>query len=186
MLFRSAEYEDRIIGHLDGRVPEPERREVESHLTACTACRNFAAEMGRLDTALASSFRPPALTPGFKDRVLRRVDGELIPTTSSNLLLKKQAIESEYHQLTNGLLRRSFHAHLATILDSLGYAGVALLLWFSWDLFATPVVAMTHHWIGPRPFDSAMLLFVALSAASVFIGVSFGIERWMRLTARFS
>ena len=186
MFMACSEYEERIINHLDGQVAEPERQAVEAHLAACVACRNFARELGRLDTALASTFRPPALSPGFKDRVLHRVDAEAIPTTPNDRLQKKQAVESEYHQLTAGLIRQIFRDHFTTILDSLGCVGLALLLGFSLNLFATPATALLSHLLGIRSLDSTLLLPLALSAASVLLGMGFGFERWIRWAARYS
>jgi len=65
----------RLIGYLDGRAGEAERREVEAHLAQCAGCRARAEELGRLWVVLDEL---PALEPSlsFDARLRQRIAAE--------------------------------------------------------------------------------------------------------------
>jgi anti-sigma factor RsiW len=71
--------ETQLIGWLDGKASESERREVELHLVACSACRERAEEFRRVWNVLDEA---PAIEPslGFDARVRQRVAAEPRPT----------------------------------------------------------------------------------------------------------
>lgn len=70
--------ETQLIAYLDGRAPEAERREVETHLAACAACRTRAEEFGRVWNVLDEA---PTVEPslGFDARLRQRIAAEPRP-----------------------------------------------------------------------------------------------------------
>ncbi len=67
--------ENRLIAYLDGRASQAERREVEDHLAACTACRTRAEEFRRLWNVLDEVPMEEPL-PTFDARVRARIAAE--------------------------------------------------------------------------------------------------------------
>ncbi len=67
-----------LIGYLDRRANSAERRQVEEHLTECTACRKRAEEFRQLWSVLEEV---PGIEPsfGFDARVRQRVAAEPRP-----------------------------------------------------------------------------------------------------------
>ncbi len=70
--------ETRLIAYLDGKANDADRREVESHLAACAACRTRASDFRALSGLLDGM---PALepTPSFDARLRQRIAAEPAP-----------------------------------------------------------------------------------------------------------
>ncbi len=67
--------ENLLITYLDGRASRTERREVEAHLAACTACRTRAEEFRRLWSVLDEVPRVEP-SPAFDARLRARMAAE--------------------------------------------------------------------------------------------------------------
>lgn len=122
-----AEYEERILDLLHGQLAEPARSQVEVHLAACPACRQFAAELAALDAALATEFPRRELPPSFKRELLRRIDVEAARVAPGLTAQRRQALELEYQRQSTGLLRRIARERWNTILDGIGLLGLSLM-----------------------------------------------------------
>ncbi len=122
-----AEYEERILDLLHGQLAEPARSRAEAHLTACPACRQFAAELAALDAALAAEFPRPELPPSFKRELLHRIDRESADVAPGLVAQRKQAMEAEFQQQSAGLLRCVVRDRWNSILDGFGLLGLSLM-----------------------------------------------------------
>jgi anti-sigma factor RsiW len=72
------QFENHLLSYLDGRASAAERREVESHLANCAACRTRVEEYRRLWHALDKA---PVIEPslGFDARLRQRIAAEPRP-----------------------------------------------------------------------------------------------------------
>jgi anti-sigma factor RsiW len=71
-----AEYEELILDYFDGALSLEQHQSVEAHLAGCSGCREFWEAQQDLDAALAARFSPVALSAGFEQQVLERLDPE--------------------------------------------------------------------------------------------------------------
>jgi len=65
--------QETILDSLTGPLPEERRISMESHLSTCENCRQFAAIQRSLDAQLAGALRPFDLSAGFRASLRERL-----------------------------------------------------------------------------------------------------------------
>ena len=69
-----AEYEELILDYFDGTLSREHREAVEAHLAGCPGCREFWEAQQDLDAALVARLSRAALSAGFEQQLLERLD----------------------------------------------------------------------------------------------------------------
>ncbi len=70
------EYEDLILEYCEGALGADGLRRMEAHLAGCPECRSFLELQREIDHALARVVGKPALSPAFRQNLMRRVEAE--------------------------------------------------------------------------------------------------------------
>src|SRR5262245_31339841 len=68
-----AEIQDNLEAFHDGQLSEPDRREIESHLTTCRACAEETQRLQQLSRAVFRPVTPPTPTDFFVSRVMANI-----------------------------------------------------------------------------------------------------------------
>lgn len=68
-------FENLLVAYMDGRATEADRRDVELHLVACSACRTRTEEFGRMWSALDEA-PAPQVSPAFEARLRAHIAAE--------------------------------------------------------------------------------------------------------------
>jgi anti-sigma factor RsiW len=58
-----------VTDYLEGALPDPDRAQLEEHISGCDGCRDYIDQM-RATVALASGARPVGLTPEAEEALL--------------------------------------------------------------------------------------------------------------------
>src|SRR5438093_1963703 len=127
------DYEERLLDYVDGTLPPAERHAVETHLIACPDCQSFTAALTKLDAALSSTIQSPALSPGFKTKILSRVDLEAREVSPELIKQKREALETQFQTVSKELPKRVLRSHAVDLIDLLGYIGIAAVAWLALD-----------------------------------------------------
>ena len=69
-------FEDLILEYCEDTISAEDRGRVETHLQECAECRAFFEIQREVETALPEAIGKPALSAGFSQRVMRRVEWE--------------------------------------------------------------------------------------------------------------
>jgi anti-sigma factor RsiW len=67
------EFEDLILDYCEGAASPADRGRLESHVSACTGCREYLAMQQELDLCLSRSIARPAISPAFAPRLAARM-----------------------------------------------------------------------------------------------------------------
>jgi hypothetical protein len=121
------EYEDRILEMHAGGLPLEDRRTVEAHLAACSACRRFAEGLKALDTSLAEAGRAVAVSPDFKARLMERIDLEPCGLSAEAIAARRRDLEAQFDKAMAGLLRAAWRRNVPLLLAVLGFISVAFI-----------------------------------------------------------
>jgi anti-sigma factor RsiW len=70
------QFEDLILEYCENALVASDRARVEEHVAACAACRAFLEVQSEIDAALPAAIGQPAPSPGFRERVMRRIECE--------------------------------------------------------------------------------------------------------------
>ena len=70
--------QEEILSSLEGRLALEIQQEIDRHLLDCPACQAFAAKQKTLDARLAATLVLPAMSPGFRTGLRRRVRRETV------------------------------------------------------------------------------------------------------------
>jgi len=99
---------------------------VRLHVRQCLRCRSWAAEFAALDSRLATELPQPALSPGFDERLRRRLSTHTAPASSGEL---RSRIELEHDSLIASLRRLTWRRGVlgasATAVATLGVLAAA-------------------------------------------------------------
>jgi anti-sigma factor RsiW len=69
-------FEELILEYCENALPAEDRGRVEAHVEECAECRAFFEIQREVETALPEAIGKPALSAGFSQRVMRRVEWE--------------------------------------------------------------------------------------------------------------
>jgi anti-sigma factor RsiW len=92
-------FDDLILDYCENAVGPEERSRVEAHVAECAKCRAYLEIQREIANALPQAIGGPALSPAFRQRLMRRVESE----------------------------REERLSRAAEILDVLGYVSVAVI-----------------------------------------------------------
>jgi anti-sigma factor RsiW len=67
------EFEDLILDYCDAAASPADSELLQSHIAACTGCRDFLAQQQELDLRLAKSLAAPSLSAAFDQRLAGRI-----------------------------------------------------------------------------------------------------------------
>jgi anti-sigma factor RsiW len=70
------QFEDLILDYCEDALAPEDRLRVETHIAECLPCRAFLEIQREVEAALPAAIGRPALSPAFRERVLRRIAGQ--------------------------------------------------------------------------------------------------------------
>jgi anti-sigma factor RsiW len=124
------EIETNLLDYHDNVLPPSQRAEVEAHLAGCADCRVFAQELRKLDAALSTVVKVPALSEDFDQLLYRRVQLSS-PLSGAALAERKRQLQAEFDADMARIARGSFF--LGSLLEHLAWptliAAMAFLAW---------------------------------------------------------
>ena len=69
-------FDDLILEYCENALEPEDRGRVEAHVARCAECRAFLEMQSEIETALPRAIGKPALSPAFRQRLMRRVESE--------------------------------------------------------------------------------------------------------------
>jgi anti-sigma factor RsiW len=119
--------EARLQDYLDGRLPLPETRAVADHLAGCADCRAALGQWEQLDSALARRITGPALSPGFKARLLGQTERRPAPASPAGGAIAPEQLDAQFRAIWRAQRQKFFRSKLPVLLDSVGYGTAAAI-----------------------------------------------------------
>ena len=162
----TAEHEQLLFEHLDGHLSAAESHAVAEHLAGCPECAALAHQWKTLDAGLRAHFESPALSPGFAERLWRKISVEPTPAAEAAAAQQPRSVEAEGRVSWASQKRRFFWTHLPSVLDNIGYGFVVGLVAF----LAWRTLPQLSQWLLQMSQNTSSPAFVTLLAgAGVFV-----------------
>lgn len=121
------EYEDRIMEMVEGGLCAEDQRAVQAHVAGCETCRRFAHRLKALEAALATENQAQAPSPGFKARLMERVDLEPCDLSAEAIAARRRDLEVEFEMAMAGLARAVWRRNLPLLLEVVGLISAAFI-----------------------------------------------------------
>lgn len=120
MIGPCADYEHDLVELHDGELAPERARVVRLHVQQCLRCRSWAAEFATLDARLVAELPRPALSPGFDERLHRRLSTLTAPVSRGEI---RSRLELEHDSLIASLRRLTWRRG---VLGAIGSAAATL------------------------------------------------------------
>jgi len=160
------EIENRILDYQENQLSAAQRAEVETHLTGCPACREFARQLQQLDAALAARVNIPALSAGFELRLRGRIQAAPAALSEAQRAERKRQLQAEFEAGMARIGRGSFA--LGRLLNYLAWPALAVMTgWLAWLLTAQWTAHLQAQSLGGLP----PVVIPCLAASAVFLAV---------------
>jgi len=119
--------EDRLLEYLDGQLPAPEARAIETHLAACPECQALRRQWEQLDERLAHTLAQPRLSPDFAARIRRKVAVGAKVSARGVEAPRSEGLGAQMYDPTIEARRREKRVFWLALLDGLGYGAAAMV-----------------------------------------------------------
>jgi anti-sigma factor RsiW len=175
--------EDRLLEYLDGQLPAPEARAIETHLAVCPECQALRRHWEQLDEKLARTLAQPRLSADFAARLRQQIALGARAGAPGVRVREGGGPGAQTHEPWIEARRRERSVFWLELLDGLGYGAAAMV--GGYLLFHLAVA-----WVpGPAGTGTAFLrspafLFALVTAgAALLVGLNLAAKksvwRWL-------
>jgi anti-sigma factor RsiW len=176
MIMPCPSFENRILDYLENQLPSAARAEVEAHLVACPACRDFACQLRQLDAALTRHVVAPTLRPEFDVRLHARIENAVL-LTETEIAERKRALQADFE--ARMLQMKKHPLDLAAFFESFGWAALVALAISLFFVYAPGwSSALAAHGLDVQ--TQTCLLSAVLSLGFALFGLRAVFPRWFR------
>jgi anti-sigma factor RsiW len=166
------EIENRILDYRDNQLPPAQRQEVETHLASCAHCRTFARQLQRLDAALSSGVKAPALSADFDRQLRERIEAAPAALSEAQRAQRKRQLQAEFEAGMARIGRGGFA--LGGFLNHLAWPALAAaagaVVWLLTSLWAAHINPQSLGGFPPNalPWLAASTVFLVVGLAEAF------------------
>jgi anti-sigma factor RsiW len=166
------EIENRILDCPENQLPPAQRQEVEAHLATCAGCRTFARQLQRLDAALSTGVKVPALPADFDRRLRERIEAAPPALSEAQRAERKRQLQAEFEAGMARLGQGSFAlgSLLSHLTGSAMAAAAGALVWLFTSPWAARLNPQSLGGFPPNalPWLAASAVFLAIGLGGVF------------------